>query len=287
MIESPSQTRLWQLRSVPGEVLVREWPEPPGARGTVLILHGLGDHSGFHDWAAALFAEQGWRSVAFDWPGNGGSCGTRGDLPRVRQAGAMLSEILEKLAISPVGILAHSTGAFLVLPWLAEAAQKPAGLEWLWLSSPLVLPSHGQPRSKILVARALARLLPGLTISNGVRARDCYHVASDRAAEADWKCDGGHHRVGLGFAADLVATEGRLGDFAAGLPRGLEVLLTQGAEDRICPPEHAERFFARLPGPKTFLLASGARHEPHREPDRIAVIAAVRAWLSRRGQGLL
>lgn len=289
MIHSSSTTRLIRLPSCDGELLVREWPAPPAPRGTVLVLHGLGDHSGFHDWAAALLAECGWRTVSFDWPGNGGSYGVRGDLPRVERAATLLDEFLGETGLSPIGILAHSTGAFLVLPWLAEFAA-PAirdRLEWLWLSSPLLRPSHGQPIPKILVAQALARFFPRFTISNGVRARDCYHVVSDATAETDWKFDGGHHRVALGFAADLVAWERRIESFGAKLPADLAVLLTQGAEDRICPPEYALELFKTFAGEKTFVLASGSRHEPHREPHRSAMIAAVRAWLARRGNGVL
>ncbi len=251
-------------------------------RGTVLILHGLGDHSGFHDWAAGLFAEQGWRSVGIDWPGNGGSHGVRGDLPRVGQAGDMISELLDFLDLSPAGILAHSTGAFFVLPWLASTGSSRHRPQWLWLSSPLLRPSHGQPAAKIMVARAVARVFPRLTISNGVRARDCYHVRSDSVAETDWKGEGGHHRVALGFAADLVANEPGVADIGGRLPGDLAVLLTQGAEDRICPPGYAASLFSRIPGPKTFVLASGSRHEPHREPHRTAMIAAARTWLARR-----
>lgn len=289
VIRSSSTTRLLRLPSSGGDLLVREWPSPPEARGTVLVLHGLGDHSGFHEWAAALFAEQGWRTVSFDWPGNGGSHGVRGDLPRVERAATLISEFLEETGLLPVGILAHSTGAFLILPWLAEFAAPSVRerLQWLWLSSPLLRPSHGQPIPKILVARTLARFFPRFTISNGVRARDCYHVVSSSAAETDWKCDGGHHRVALGFAADLVAWEGRIESLAAKLPPDLAVLLTQGAEDRICPPEHALRFFEIIVGEKTFVLASGSRHEPHREPHRSAMIAAVRAWLDRRNDRVL
>lgn len=272
-----------------GRVLVREWrrdAETQGAaRGTVLVLHGLGDHSGRHDWAASRLLRCGFRVVGFDWPGNGGSEGIRGDMPLVADAGVLIDAVLAAKGLAPSGIFAHSTGAFLVLPWLLRQTDRLFPLKWLWLSSPLLRPSHGQPALKVAFAKRLARHFPTMTLGNGVHARDCYHTGFGSHAEADFSRDGGHHRVSLRFALSLLAEEPGLLDLVPGLPSHLSYLLTQGLEDRICPPRYAEQLFHRLPGRrKTFLAATTSRHEPFREPEPEAFANAVLAWLI--GQGL-
>lgn len=265
---------------VHGRILVREWESGPVDRGTVLILHGLGDHSGRHDWAASRVIRAGYRAVGFDWPGNGGSDGILGDMPLVADAAGLIEAILAARGLRPTGIFAHSTGAFLVLPWLAALPKEIPGPRWVWFSSPLLRPSHRQPALKVAVAKLLARRFPTMTLSNGVRARDCYHTGFDPFAESTFSQAGGHHRVSLRFAVSLLAEEGRLLDLASSLRPDLSFLLTQGLEDAICPPVFAESLFQRLPGRrKTLLLAGSARHEPFREPEPEAFVNAVGNWL--------
>jgi len=173
-----------------------------------------------------------------------------------------------------------------VLSWLAGEGNRLARLErlrWVWFSSPLVRPSHRQPRLKIAVATALARAFPRMTLSNGVRASDCYHMGRRSAAESDFSSDGGHHRVSLRFATSLLAAEAGLLDRARSLPPGLACLVTQGAEDGICPPECTEGFYRSLNvRVKTLLFVSGARHEPFREDGSEGVTHSVAAWLASR-----
>jgi len=280
-----SNSRLFDSKVQGNRILLREWT-PSGGRGAaekVLLLHGLGDHSARHGWAAGMLAGAGFHPVGFDWPGNGGSDGVRGDMPGVAEAAALLEELLESLNLAPVGIFAHSTGAFLALHWLANRAHpRLERLRWIWLSSPLIRPSHGQPALKIALARTLSRRFPLMTLGTGVRARDCYHPGFTLAAESRFFREGGHHRVSLRFAMSLLETEDRIPGAAAGLPPGLSYLVTQGSEDRVCPSIYAERLYRALPRVrKTCLFAAGSRHEPFREPEPESFTNAVRSWLDR------
>lgn len=271
-------------------LLVREWAGEEPFAGEVLLLHGLGDHSGRHDWAAGLALAAGFRVVSFDWPGNGESEGIRGDMPVVAEAIELLDEIVaaERLVLS--GVFAHSTGAFLALPWLARRSRSPGldSLRWVWLNSPLLRPSHGQAQWKIALATKLARRFPSLTLGTGVQVRKCFHTPCPPAAEAERRKSGGHHRIGLRFAADLIATEGSVSAEAATIRDDLSFLLTQGAEDEVCPPSYAEALYQLLPGRrKTWILAAGARHEAYREPEPESLTQAARAWLdAERQRGL-
>ncbi len=276
-------TRTHLSESLKRSVLVREWPRPHPESRDLLLLHGLGDHSAWHDWVAQLGGEAGYRVVGIDWPGNGGSDGVRGDMPTAVEAETLLEELLVALDLSPVGLFAHSAGGFLALRWLERRSHATPlkDLRWVWLSSPLLRPSHGQPRLKIALAAALARHFPRQTLSTGVRARKCFHTGGHpAAAEAERRRAGGHHRISLRFAADLIVHEAALCGQTREIREDLAFLLTQGSEDPVCPPPYAEELFHHLPGNrKTWLLASGARHEPHHEPENEGFLNAIRAWL--------
>jgi alpha-beta hydrolase superfamily lysophospholipase len=275
--------RVLRVASGGVKLRVREWLPRGPEKGQVLLLHGLGDHSARHDWAASLFTDAGYRAVGFDWPGNGESDGVRGDMPTVAESGRLIEEVIEALDLRPCGIFAHSTGAFLVLHWLGGLAQPLERLRWVWISSPLLVPSHGQPRLKISIARLLAARLPRLTLTTGVKPSRCYHTGFDPRIDEALKKDGSHHRVSLRFATNLLATERDLLATASRIPGEPAFLVTQGTEDDVCPPHYVEDLFAALPGSeKCLIFASGARHEPFREKDHRAITNAVRSWLDER-----
>ncbi|MEO7116192.1 MAG: alpha/beta fold hydrolase, partial [Caldimonas sp.] len=57
----------------------RDWPSD-GARGTIVIVHGLGEHAGRYGHVAAALNGRGWGVVGYDHRGHGRSPGDRGRL---------------------------------------------------------------------------------------------------------------------------------------------------------------------------------------------------------------
>lgn len=282
-MKSPfSTTRQIQSSSLGKSILLRDWASK-GTRGRVLMLHGLGDHSAWHDWAAGLLTEAGYTATSFDWPGNGGSEGNRGDMPTVEETCSLLDEILITTTPNVIGIYAHSTGGFLLLSWLSrQKADSPAihTLRWLWLSSPLLRPSHNQPKIKIIAARSLAKFFPHFTLDSGVRVQQCFHSLSPSQDDSDRTLHGGHHRISLRFGVSLLHHEVDLWEKVRQIDPALSILVTQGADDSICPPKYTEQLLACLPSrKKTWIVIADARHEPFREKNALPLLNAIRSWL--------
>lgn len=252
--------------------------ERPGR--VALVLHGLGDHIGRHEWVLQMLVSAGYDVVGIDWPGNGLSGRKRGDLPSVASVPNLLEEVLEALSIKPDGVMAHSTGGFFLERVLRNPPPSLRHLKWVWFSSPLVDPAHGQPRWKANLAGRVAQWLPDVTVSTGVRPVDCYHVPRDEDP-LHFRA-GSHNRITLRAGADLIAAA-KAPDSADPLHLGFPCLISQGADDEVCPPELALDLFRRIDShEKTFVLAAGARHEPFREPDAAKFDNAVRSWLRSR-----
>lgn len=249
-----------------------------GESGTVLLLHGLGDHVGKHRWAIRLFVENGLGVVGFDWPGCGRSSGTRGHLPGFDAVAGLVGEVLDRYAEKPVGVLAHSTGAYLLHQGFSRNPGVFENLRWCWYSSPLVRPDHGQGAVKVAAAKALARLVPRLTLPSGVHPSDCYHVPA--GDDPDHFSGLVHNRISVGFGAGLLDA-GPLSP-EGGVPEDIPFLLTQGSGDFVCPSRYAVEFFRALPHPdKTLLYIAGALHEPFREQHPVGLFSGARAWLAR------
>ena len=281
MSESQGIEHRFELEWMNRTVYTVRFPAPESSRGTVLILHGLGDHVGRYAWAIELFQEQGFEVLGIDWPGCGKSSGIRGDLPILDDACRMVEEILTALEVTPVGVLGHSTGGFFLTHFLARSLPSFKSVKWAWFSSPLLDPSHGQNVLKIAAAKLLAKVFPKFTLSTGVYPRDCFHTGGGpRARNFD---EGVHNRISLRFGKDLLDPEKMAMKVAGRIDESISILLTQGAADHVCAPEVAEPFVRKLKTrEKAFLLVSGARHEPFRETDSDGFFNQVRTWLARR-----
>lgn len=249
------------------------------SKGVVIVLHGLGDHTGCHREAMEIFCKFGYRAEGFDWPGNGRSAGNRGDIPGVRNAIQLLQEFIDDIDEPPVAIYAHSTGAFLALPFLTRHG-KDLPLKWLWLSSPLLRPGHNQSKAKMFMADILADWVPELSIPTGVKPSRCYQVNDFNPVAISKQFKYRHSLISARFGRDLLDWENKVNWAAKQLEDPLSVLVTQGNKDRICPAEFAQEMFRSIPATKkTFLLLDGLRHEPFREPDNKSFLESITEWL--------
>lgn len=260
-------------------------PDSGRIRGGALLLHGLGDHIGCHLPAAELCCRRDLLSLGIDWPGNGLSGGKRGDIESVAVAAALIAEARSHLDSllppgSPVGIYGHSTGGFFALEYLTQQGLVPDStlLNWVWLSSPLLRPDHRQHPLKRKMAPLAAKLAPRLLFDTGVRPERCHHI-DDRRPNPENGSGLCHHLISARLGADLLAHAGKINEKAAAIRDPMRLLITQGADDTICPPEFSRDFFERAPArDKTFALFPGMLHEPLREPDNSPAVEAVGKW---------
>jgi acylglycerol lipase len=78
-------------------LLARRWPSAGEPWATLLVVHGLGEHSGRHEATAGRFAAAGIATSSFDHRGFGASAGQRADIERWA---SFLDDIEDRLAAS-------------------------------------------------------------------------------------------------------------------------------------------------------------------------------------------
>src|SRR5918993_881317 len=157
------------------ELLVRHWiasPEPGTAVGvapwaSVLLVHGLGEHSGRYEDVGHQMTAAGLDVHAYDHRGFGRSGGRRGHVDRWEQYHDDLAERLAAVRASADGrhvvLYGHSMGGLVILGYLLTERPKP---DLVVLSSP-ALDSTLASWKKALVPK-LSRIVPTLTIPNGI-----------------------------------------------------------------------------------------------------------------------
>jgi alpha-beta hydrolase superfamily lysophospholipase len=283
---SNSGEELYRRVFTPRSQLPEEW------RGGVLMVHGVGDHLGRHEKAARMFCRQGLVAAGLDWPGHGHSPGKRGHADGVDPLIGLIEESLADLrkripAGSPIGLYAHSAGAFVLLQFLGEQAAKergatypPSAFPFVWLSSPLLRPSHGQSLVKVKMGEWLSKVTPGLCLDTGVRPARCHPPDADTGL---LKVDPlGHHKISLALGADILRRSRSIDDCALLFQQPTKLLITQGSADGICPPRFSQAFFENVPLPaddKTFLLLPGVLHEPLNDPGASELLGRVGDWV--------
>jgi alpha-beta hydrolase superfamily lysophospholipase len=106
------------------DVYYRAWLHPDAQRPILLLMHGLGAHTGWFIDMGNSLNEQGLTVYAMDHRGFGRSGGMRGHAAQammpVRDAQAVLEEIRKRHPGTPVSILGHSLGALFALHMAAD-----------------------------------------------------------------------------------------------------------------------------------------------------------------------
>ncbi|HET7864762.1 MAG TPA: alpha/beta hydrolase [Burkholderiaceae bacterium] len=249
---------------------VREWPAArPAPRGTVWILHGLGEHIGRHEDVAQELAAAGWRVVGYDQRGHGRSPGARGRLGESHDLLRDLAHVLDATRTTgPRVLLGHSMGGVTAARFVAEGlGEAPAPwhrrMDALVLSSPaLAADLNVFQKLQLSLGTALA---PGLPAPNGLPvdalSRDTRVV---EAYQADPLV---HDRITPRLARFILSA----GDEVLALaPRwATPTLLMWAGSDRCAAPRGVvrSRCFEAL------------FHEIFKEPERTEVFAELLRWL--------
>jgi alpha-beta hydrolase superfamily lysophospholipase len=251
-------------------------------RGTVLLVHGLGEHGGRYDHVAKALNAWGWNVIAHDHRGHGRSSGARG---RIDRDDALLEDL--SLAIDAVRarhtgrlvLLGHSMGGLIASRFVAEAL-RPRPARWsrevdaLVLSSP-ALAANTNAMQKLLLA-TLGVIAPDLAISNGLKPEWVSRDASVVKAYTDDPL--GHDRITPRLAR-FILDGGELVRSLA--PRWcVPTLLMWAGADRCVAPGGSAAFAAAAPAgvvqAKSF---DGLAHEIFNEPEREQVMACLGEWI--------
>jgi len=262
-------------------LVLRDWiPSRQAATETqrplVLIVHGLGEHSGRYARVATRLNAAGYAVRAYDQYGHGESSGSRGGLAQDLQLVEHLGEVAAATQASRPGtnfvLLGHSLGGLVVASAVARGLVTPS---LLVLSSPaLAVKMAVWQRAAV---QWLPRLAPNLTLGNGLDPRILCH---DPQVVADYIADPlVHDRICARLGA-FVALEGERVRAAAS-DWSVPTLLLYAGNDLAVDPSGSREFAALAP--RDVLQAqcfASMYHEIFNEPDAEPVFTALETALA-------
>ncbi|WP_426173579.1 lysophospholipase [Massilia sp. TWR1-2-2] len=244
------------------------------ARGSVVLMHGLGEHGGRYRHLAGFFNECGLSVRCYDHRGHGRSQGKRGDVingnPMLQDAEIIIDDFAARFAQPPF-LFGHSMGG-LFAAHFALAHKSP--LRGLILSSPALALRVSSLDLKMLAV--LEKLAPTLAVPSGLKTAFLSHDAKIAAA---YKADPlVHGRISARLLRSMLFSAEYCALHAAAL--AIPTLMLVAGDDRLVDPAGSRRFFAKLPpGLAQMHVYDAMYHEIFNEVDTTRPFADLKGWL--------
>lgn len=253
---------------------------PPGqARGSIVIMHGLGEHSGRYQHVVQFFNGCGLSVRCYDHRGHGRSQGRRGDVihgdPLLQDAQIVIEDFATRYSTLPF-LFGHSMGGLFAARFALSARVPLRGL--ILYSPALAMRLH--PAKQALL-RIPELLVPWLGLPNGLAPADLCHSA---AVVATYRADPlGHARISSRLLRSMLDAVDYCGHHAGDMT--IPTLTLVAGSDRAVDPAGALRFHANLPPELARLhVFPHMYHEIFNEPDAALAFDVVREWLRGPGQ---
>lgn len=271
MTDFASTTELAATRD--GLTQLRRYWKVADPKAAVLLVHGIGEHSGRYEHVGGFLAARGFDVLGFDNRGFGQSGGRRAF---VNSFDEYLDDVEDLMANRrelgvPVVLLGHSLGGLIGATYLASSRPAPdLGV----LSAPALAAII--PRWRRVLAPILSRIAPKLFLKSKIEGE---LLSRDTEVQDKYLTDPlviAGSTAGLGAA--ILRTMTDTTDRVAAITVPTYVL--HGAEDRLVPPS-ASAPLAALSN-VTYRLWDGLRHECFNEPEQVEVMTAMAEWLETK-----
>ncbi len=253
--------------------------------GTVLLVHGLGEHSARYDHVVQVLNRSGLNVARFDHRGHGVSPGSRGHVPSYEHflddVSLVAQNIIAADPFQKITLYGHSMGGGIVANWCLRRFDDSwsDNIVGAVLSAPWFRLTAPVPDWKVFLLKNLSQVVPTLGIPTNIRVQQT--CRSEDAIERFKKDELNHQRITVKTAIECYTA----GNWALKNASNCKVpiLAIHGSADRITSPEATREFCAAVPNAR-FVPLYDLIHEPHHDPKWREVVYHVTEWVLKRYQ---
>jgi alpha-beta hydrolase superfamily lysophospholipase len=258
---------------------LKNWPLAQ-AKGQVLIVHGMGEHSGRYQHVADFYQQHGFGVWAYDQRGHGRSEGPKGHAPSLDALLDDLDLVIKQVKSNaldlPLVLRGHSMGGNVVLNY---ATRRKFEAQALVLTGPWIQLAFAPPAWKVKAAKWLNTLMPGLTLKNDL---DVTKISTDPAVVQAYVDDPlVHDRISASMGYNLMEAANFLNQWKGEMPTS--TLIMHGAADQITSCPASEAFAHRNTGKVQFKAWEGLYHEIHNEAAQLEILQFEMQFLTNCG----
>ncbi len=265
------------IEQVNGSVLSGMYYEAKNTRACIIMVHGLGEHTGRYSGMAEYFNKHNYSFIGLDLPGHGNSDGKRGHIDDFgiynEVISAMKTYVQEQAGNIPLIIYGHSLGGAIALNYLKDDRDCRCAI----ITSPWLKLSFEPSGFKMRLASFMKRIYPSLLQPSGLDPDD---ISSDPEVVRNYISDGlVHSKISVSLFSG--ASDNAAALLACRECIKIPLLLMHGSKDRITSPEGSVSF-AENNSMVEYKLWEGGYHELHNEVFREKVLQYIINWLEKQ-----
>ena len=260
------------------DIYYQAWLPQAEAEAVLLLVHGLGEHSGRYQNVVDRFVPLGYAVYGLDHIGHGKSAGAREMVERFTDYTDTLSIYHQMVEgwqpDKPIFLFGHSMGGLIASYYLLDHSSDFKGAV---LSAPAVKISDAISQGTIIMGRILSTLAP----KTGVLALDPQGISCDPDVVEAYVDDPlvFHGKTPARLAAEMMKAMQRVTAEVARI--SLPFIVVQGGEDKLVDPGGAQMLYEGASSEdKTIKVYDGLYHEVCNEPERARVLEDLQDWLA-------
>ena len=253
------------------------WETENQPKGVIVLVHGLGEHSGrYSTHFADYFSNEGFSILTFDLPGHGESGGKRGhiehyeDFDKLLSAG--ISHAKKKYPSLPIFLYGHSLGGLITLEY--SILMKPV-INGVIASAPVLDVYEPIPPVKLALAKIMNKIFPSFTLDSGLNRN---MLSSDKSVIERYNADPlvhGHTSSRMGMYITEKGAFVRANAKKVSLP----TLVMVGSSEGIVSKE-AIHDFCEQSDKCSEKIWTDFYHELHNEPKKISLLKFTTEWIA-------
>ncbi|MEE8497190.1 MAG: lysophospholipase [Acidimicrobiia bacterium] len=242
-------------------------------RAAIVLVHGVAEHLGRYEQVGAALSDRGFDVRGTDLRGFGMSEGRRA---YVENFSDYATDLVDDIATArelgvPVVLLGHSMGGLIASLYAVTSHPQP---DLLVLSAPAI--DADLPKAKVAMARLLVRVLPKLTVSNGL---DGDQLSRDSTVGERYFADPlvfakSTIRLGVELIGAMEQARSSLHEIT------MPTLVIHGGDDTIIDPSFSEPYAALTDS--TRVVFDGFRHESFNEDGGSLAVSTISDWIDAR-----
>ncbi|WP_017732581.1 alpha/beta hydrolase [Nafulsella turpanensis] len=243
----------------------------------IVLVHGLGEHTGRYKELARFFTSRGCALYGCDLRGHGRSPGKRGHAlyPQLLNDLSELIQYAERQHPGlPLILYGHSMGGNIAANFVLDRPEVQKALKAVVLSSPWLRLNIPVSPVVVQLSRLMQKVYPSFTQKNKINAE---WLSKDPLEVKAYQEDPLVHPY-ISVSLFYQVHEHGMGAVRKAKKLSLPLLVMHGSEDRITSCEASRRLAEKAPHAQ-WKLWKGVRHEPHHELEKREVMQFVWEWM--------
>ena len=246
-------------------IFIRSWVPEIKPKINILIVHGLGEHSGRYKNFAKNFENKKVGIYSFDLIGHGKSSGLKGHIGNFEEfidatEDALIYVRKQNLDI-PIVLFGHSLGGLISLFFLIERESRE--IHSSIISSPWIKTVVRIPPLLIIFQKLLKNIIPMMRLNNRLETA---HLSKDERVVNEYENDKlVHNKISLNLFSEITNAINLVLEKSDRIK--IKTLLYHGNEDKIISAEGTKHVSEKI-NKSNFHLFNNVYHEPHNDLEK-------------------